>query len=660
MRDFSPKFAALFLFSLLIASFGQTVQPPFPVKRPESAETWQRDGWNAVDRAKQIQYKYGKAKNVILFIGDGMGVSTLTASRIFEGQRRGESGEENRLSFEEFPFTALSKTYSTNQQTSDSAPTMSAMITGVKTDEGTLSVSQNIVRGNYRTVKGNETKTLLEMAEEAGKSTGIVTTTRITHATPAACYSHTADRDWESDQDIYDRHKDAYEAKFPDIARQLIEFPYGDGLEVAMGGGRSKFLPKDVADPESPNRKGERMDGRDLTKEWAAKRKDSAFISNAKQLAAIDPKNTKHLLGLFDPSHLEFELDRENGRQYEPSLTDMTTKAIDILSQNKSGFFLMVEGGRIDQAHHYGNAYRSLRDTVELSDAVRAATKKLDLKDTLIIVTADHSHTLTIMGYPVRGNNILGLVRETDNNGDLEPDYMRDRLGRPYTTLNYVSGRGYQGETSDQPEGPKKYPEDGKVLRPITGGRADLSKVDTTDPNYLQEAMIPLLDETHGGEDVAIFATGVNSYLFHGSMEQNWIFYIMADALRLGRASSSLGTNSPCLNYEPASVHLAGVIKRKTFPGPPNYESVAKGDEPETYWVLHPSKPLCVNFFSDWSQEKHVTAIQLIFNGAAREYARYRALVGKEVLIDGSLSHAETGHHHTPILLTVTAIKKKG
>jgi len=97
---------------------------------------------------------------------------------------------------------------------------------------------------------------------------------------------------------------------------------------------------------------------------------------------------------------------------------------------------LMVEGGRIDQAHHLGNAYRALQDTVELSNAVRAAVGKVNLDETLIIVTADHSHTLTIMGYPARGNNILGLVREIGPDGNLEPDYMRDKLGRPYTTLN--------------------------------------------------------------------------------------------------------------------------------------------------------------------------------------------------------------------------------
>ena len=388
------------------------------------------------------------------------------------------------------------------------------------------------------------------MSEEAGKSTGVVTTTRVTHATPAACYSHTADRDWESDYDMMRLHDealknnrpdlakryiDAYDAKFPDIARQLIEFPYGNGLEVALGGGRQKFMPKGMADPQIAGKKGERLDGRDLTKEWTKKRAGSDYVWNKQQLAVIDPKKTKHLLGLFDTTHLEFDKDRSTKNLDEPSLTDMTTKAIDILSQNKKGFFLMVEGGRIDQAHHLGNAYRALQDTVELSNAVRAALAKVNLDDTLIIVTADHSHTMTIMGYPARGNNILGLVREIGANGELDPDYKRDKLGKPYTTLNYTSGRGYTGASNEQPEGAKTYPSEPKSFTGITQGRPDISKINTEDPNYLQEATIPLADETHGGEDVAIFATGVNAHLIRGSMEENWIFYVMADALRLGR-----------------------------------------------------------------------------------------------------------------------------
>ncbi|CAN5506536.1 alkaline phosphatase [soil metagenome] len=516
--------SSVILLVFVVSSFGQTVQPPFPVKRAESAETWRRDGWNAIEQAKREKRRTGKAKNVIIFIGDGMGVTTLTAARIFEGQQRGESGEENRLSFETFPFSALSKTYSANQQTSDSAPTMSAIMTGVKTDEGVLSVNQDIVHADYKTVKGNETKTLLEYAEESGRSTGVVTTTRITHATPAACYSHTADRDWESDKDIFDRKKDAYDAKFPDIARQLIEFPYGNGLEVAMGGGRAKFMPKGMPDPQLATAQGERLDGRDLTKEWVKKSSDSRYIWDKKQLAAVDPKKTKHLLGLFDSSHVQYEKDREVANTDEPSLTDMTTKAIDILSQNKKGYFLMVEGGRVDHAHHEGNAYRALAEAVELSNAVRAATAKVNLDETLIIVTADHSHTLTMMGYPARGNNILGFVREIGTDGNLEADVKRDRNGKPYTTLNYTSGPGAAAAAKRVDPAAKPG-----------NTRPDLTKVDISGVDYLQEAMIPLSAETHGGEDVAIFATGVNAHLIRGSMEQNWIFYVMADALRLGR-----------------------------------------------------------------------------------------------------------------------------
>jgi alkaline phosphatase len=532
MRVFLRIFNSILSFIVLFSFTNAQVLPLFPVKRQESAETWRRDGWNAIEKAKKERIRTGKAKNVILFIGDGMGVTTLTASRILEGQLRGESGEENRLSFEEFPFLALSKTYSANQQTSDSAPTMSAIIAGVKTDEGVLSVNQNIVHGDFKTVKGNETETLLEMAEDAGKSTGVVSTARLTHATPGACYAHTADRDWESDQDICRRKKDACEAKFPDIARQLLEFKYGDGLEVAMGGGRTKFLPKEMTDPEYQNLQGERLDNRDLTKEWLSKYKDSAYVWNKAEFDRIDPKKTNHLLGLFEPSQMQFEYDRPKDKSGEPNLTDMTTKALDILAKNKKGFFLMVEAGRIDQAHHLGNAYRALTDTIELSNAVRAALQKVDLDETLIIVTADHSHTFNMLGYPTRGNNILGLVREVDDNGNVEPGYKLDALGLPYTTLNYANGRGYTGATNLQPEGAKVCCEEPQYIKGITKGRPDLSKVDTTNPNFEQEAMIPMKNETHGGEDVAIFATGANAYIIRGSMEENWIFYVMADAFR--------------------------------------------------------------------------------------------------------------------------------
>ncbi|HLM59695.1 MAG TPA: alkaline phosphatase, partial [Pyrinomonadaceae bacterium] len=483
------------------------VSEPFPIKRVETTQTWQRDGEAFVERGKNKLNFGRRAKNVILFVGDGMGITTLTASRILEGQMRGESGEENKLSFEEFPSVALSKTYSVNQQTSDSAPTMTAIISGIKTDEGIISVNQNIVVNDYRTVKGNETKTLLEMAEERGLATGVVSTARLTHATPAACYAHSAQRDWEADANL---SADARQNDFPDIARQLIEFSYGDGLEVALGGGRSKFISNQTVDPEYENRKGERLDGRDLPKEWTTKYKNSDYVWNKQQFDAIDPKKTKHLLGLFETSHLKYEFDRKNDKAGEPSLSEMTTKAIDIVSNNNKGYFLMIEAGRIDHAHHDGNAFRALTDTIELSNAVRAALKKVNLNETLIIVTADHSHTFTMAGYPIRGNNILGLVREVDSKGLLEEKAKGDRNKQPFTTLGYANGKGYIG-----------------------GTRPNLTQELVTNPDYKQEAAVPLNDETHGGEDVAIFATGAGSYLIHGVMEQNWIFYAMKEALQL-------------------------------------------------------------------------------------------------------------------------------
>ena len=259
-----------------------------PVSRAQSPEEWFRSGRAAVEKARQEKPVMGHAKNVILFLGDGMGISTVTAARILEGQQHGMSGEDNQLSFEKLPYVALSKTYSANQQTSDSAPTMSAIMTGMKTNDGLISVNERVARGDFHAVAANSMKTLLERAEDSGMATGVVTTTRITHATPAACYAHSPDRDWESDADQPDA---ANEWGFPDIARQLIEFSHGGGLEVALGGGRGKFLPRTARDPEYPDKTGERHDGRDLTKEWQTRYPKSAYVWNKAQLDAIDRKS---------------------------------------------------------------------------------------------------------------------------------------------------------------------------------------------------------------------------------------------------------------------------------------------------------------------------------------------------------------------------------
>ena len=216
-----------------------------------------------------------RAKNVILFVGDGMGIATVTAARILEGQRRGGTGEENLLAFERLPFTAFSKTYNTDFQVPDSAGTMTAMMSGVKTRAGVLGVDESVARGDFAASAKASVPTLLEQAEARGLWTGVVTTTTLTHATPAGCYAHTPERDWEVDAKLPEA---ARAAGFPDIARQFVEFAHGDGIEVALGGGRAFFLPAAASDPEYPKQKGARADGRDLVAEWRKRNPNGAFV----------------------------------------------------------------------------------------------------------------------------------------------------------------------------------------------------------------------------------------------------------------------------------------------------------------------------------------------------------------------------------------------
>ena len=214
---------------------------------PQLGNEWFKNGSEHLQKviAQQYTSKRGAAKNIILFVGDGMGISTVTASRILEGQNRGETGEENMLSFDNFPATGLAKTYNTNAQTPDSAGTMTAIASGVKTKIGMINVNDNALRANCASSKENHVMTLIEMAESKGLSTGIVSTARLTHATPAATYAHTPERKWENDSKLTE---EAVLNGCKDIASQFLSFNYGDGIDVAMGGGRREFIPETLVD----------------------------------------------------------------------------------------------------------------------------------------------------------------------------------------------------------------------------------------------------------------------------------------------------------------------------------------------------------------------------------------------------------------------------
>jgi len=495
-----------------------------PIRHPEGETPawWFRAG---AAQAAERGATQGRAKNVILFLGDGMSLTTVAAARILDGQRKGQPGEENLLSWERFPHTGFSKTYNTDTQTPDSAGTMSAIATGVKTRAGVLSIGQSAERGDCEAALRAPMLSLWELAASSGLATGVVTTTRVTHATPAATFAHSANRNWENDTDLSRR---AANAGCIDIARQFVETPYGRGPDVLLGGGRVHFLPKGSRDPEYGQESGQREDGRDLIAEWKRRHRDGNYVWNAEQLAAAP--TTGPLLGLFEPSHMQFSHDRAKDRAGEPTLADMTRAAIERLRRNPKGYLLLVEGGRIDHAHHYGNAYRALTDTIALSEAVAAATEMTSDQDTLILVTADHSHTLTFAGYPVRGNSILGKVKGTSGEGSDQTGYATDATNQTYTTLGYANGPGYTGASREQPEGAKRYPHEGRDYREAQGGRANLAQVNTEDPDYLQEATIPLSNETHGGEDVGIWAHGPGAHAVRGTIEQNAIFHVLLQA----------------------------------------------------------------------------------------------------------------------------------
>ncbi|MFD2232139.1 alkaline phosphatase [Alkalimarinus sediminis] len=496
----------------------------------QKANPWYVAGENNVD--DKVFSRFPKAKNVILFVGDGMGVSTVTAARILEGQLKGMQGEENNLSFDTFPYTGMAKTYNVDAQTPDSAGTMTAMMSGVKTDVGVIGVDEDIERGDCSTVSGNELVTALELAEIAGKSTGVVSTARITHATPAAAYAKSADRNWE---DVSDMPDDAVDAGCEDIASQLVGFEKNleerfpnanriDGLEVVMGGGRRHFLPKDPAfnSPDAvSSTEGDRTDGRDLTAEWQQAYPQGTYVYDQYGFDSIDPERTERVFGLFNESHMQYEADRKNDIAGEPSVAEMTEKSINLLDNNDKGFFLVVESGRIDHGHHAGSAYNALTDTIAFSDAVRAAVESVDMSETLIIVTADHSHVFTIAGYPKRGNPILGKVVSV---GAEEPSLASD--GMPYTTVGYTNGRGFRdlGNETDA---------DATYGLPAETGRVDLSSVDTEASGYHQEALVPLGSETHAGEDVTIYGKGPGGHLVSGTNEQSVIFHVMNKSAQL-------------------------------------------------------------------------------------------------------------------------------
>jgi alkaline phosphatase len=470
---------------------------------PQASSDWFIAGQAHIEALLARQANTGKAMNVILMTSDGNGVGTNYAVRLFDGQQKGLLGEENVLPYETTDFnSALVKTYNINAQTPDSAPTAGAMNTGVKQRFNLINLGEGGIHDDCSTVAGNELTTFAEIVTGMDKSVGVISTARLTHATPAAVFSKTANRNWEG------AVPEGCTAQ-KDIAAQLIDAMAAGTVDLAMGGGRRFFAPEGVVLEEGT--KGRRTDGVNLVDE--AKGNGFQYAWNTETFGALTDDSP--VLALFNDSHMEYEADRADAD--EPSLADMTARAIEFLSQNENGFYLMVEAGRVDHANHAGNAARTLRDGVAFAEAVARADAMTDDRDTLLIVTADHEHAVSFNGYCGRGSDILGLcygVSQTEIKHTDEALTAAD--GKPYTVMGFLNGTG-----SVLVENGNDY----------SGSRPDVTQEQATDLDYIQQALIPMSSETHSGEDVMVYAKGPWAHLFDSTIEQNVIFHVMQYAV---------------------------------------------------------------------------------------------------------------------------------
>ncbi len=515
----------------------------------------------------------GEAKNVIFFLGDGMGPVTVTASRIYK------YGEAGKLNMEQLTRSARIKTYSNDAQTTDSAPSMAAYTTGIKMNNEVLASTPDTKANNSSnaayvsgsntlcpaTGNGSSVPTILEMAKAAGKAVGAVTTARVTHATPAATYSHICHRDGENNiaaqmVPTCDNTKCVDSAVSPLSAATRFNTALTKGtdvgLDVLLGGGLRHYLPKGAAGAS-------RTDTTNLLNELQTSgytviapvdsitAPTTSTTSAQKQAAtaafrAVNAATTNKLVGFFTRSHMSYELDRVTAE--EPSLAEMSTKAVDILSKNSNGFYLMVEGGRIDHALHDTSAKRALVDTIAFDDAIKAVLAQMEAKDpglknTLILVTADHDHTMAFNGYGKRTGattatqaGVLGLVKNVIT-GQPDPDVRGSATAKPYPILvfgNGGTGAPPEGGASTCTATGKGGPGGAVSCAPVRGvDRPVLTDADTSSDNYHQPVNVPFAgtgSETHGGGDVTLFGKGAGVGLVKGTMDNTKVFNIQKQA----------------------------------------------------------------------------------------------------------------------------------
>lgn len=321
--------------------------------------------------------KVNHPKNIIFLIGDGMGVGQIEIARMME------YGTDGTLFLQTLPFSSMAHTGSANNFVTDSAAGGTALAIGQKTNNGMIGMTPN----------GKPVDSILDSYKKHGKKTGIVTTNSVTDATPASFTASVKDR-WKGQKEI---------------ARQQLE----NKVDVILGGGAKYFYTMDKS-------------GTILLDHY--KQAGYEFVETKEQL-----KNASRskILGLFNTSHLTFKLDREELNSKEPSLTEMTEKALETLSKEDKGFFVMVEGARIDHASHSADMTSVWKETIEFDDAVKYAVKWAEKnKDTLVVVAADHE----TMGISLTEPLMIEALKKIA----VTPHYMTSQLKRKNTGKGYT------------------------------------------------------------------------------------------------------------------------------------------------------------------------------------------------------------------------------
>lgn len=487
------------------------------------------DGW---ELNKEVTYEVRKAskataKNVILIIGDGMAAQMRNAARMVS---RGltEGKYNSLLEMDEMDQLCMVTTSGLNSLVTDSANSASAYATGQKTSNNAMGVYT--FDPNDKEQVAPKVENIVELVKDAGKSTGLVTTAEITDATPAAMFSHVPSR-----------------YSYQEIVDQMLGNE-SQRADVIMGGGARWFWPQSTTGSKRDDDTDAISGFEDL---------GYTFVGSAAELDAVDTENTDQLLGLFHSSTMNVYVDREiekneetlGNYQDQPTLYDMTQTALDILSKNENGFFLMVEGASIDKQEHNMDWERAVWDTIELDKAVGIAKAYADEHgDTLVIVVADHSHSVSVYGtvdYSKTGNDAVQVYENAgwptykDTDGDGFPDTGEDADGdgvadQSVTTdiglaigwgnhPNYVEDYKY----SSVPVSPAVAAEDGDTVANFEGASNGGVYMQGNLPNGQTQ-------EVHSADDVPLTAYGAGSDYFDKTVIDNTeVFWGMVNALGL-------------------------------------------------------------------------------------------------------------------------------